>query len=55
MFRPDLPAINNFLPNEGIASTSRTEHANLLRTKAAIKPAGPPPIIKISGFKFIIP
>jgi hypothetical protein len=48
MFNPDFPAIKNFRPKVGIASTITTESLLSAAISAAIKPAGPPPIIQIS-------
>jgi hypothetical protein len=45
MFNPLLPAIRNLRPTDGMESYMSTFTPRALITSAAIKPAGPPPII----------
>ena len=49
MLRPLLPAINSFLPIVGLASKIFTAIPFSSSTSAAIKPAGPAPIMATFG------
>ena len=49
MLRPLLPAINSFLPIVGLASKISTAIPFSSSTSAAIKPAGPAPIMATFG------
>ena len=45
MLRPDLPASRNLRPNVGMASKTVTSQPEADKTSAAMRPAGPPPMI----------